>query len=221
FFFFFEDYARTDMEWEDNELASKSRKPAFEIIFVYSQSQGSLEVYFEGRKTVATKLQEMFVQTIMAIEKLPKTIQDRVYELNPLKSPEFTFNYGAGSGIKEVKIKELRFTLLPQARNLILKVKPDDPPDAIYTLINQFFARGHSSTNYYPLGMTQITQATISAVITDSSCKKGEVKKTIKITWPDGCNLKNEDKDPILRKMLVDSGLEVAYEESERESKAG
>ena len=45
FFAYPEDFAQSGREWVRNALATRARHPAFEIIFVYCQAEGSLDIY--------------------------------------------------------------------------------------------------------------------------------------------------------------------------------
>jgi hypothetical protein len=40
-----DDYAQSGVEWVRNSLSTRARHPAFEIIFVYCQSEGPLDIY--------------------------------------------------------------------------------------------------------------------------------------------------------------------------------
>jgi hypothetical protein len=43
-----EDYAQASLEWEGKEFKRRPHHPAFEIIFVYSQRDGTLDTYLTG-----------------------------------------------------------------------------------------------------------------------------------------------------------------------------
>jgi hypothetical protein len=51
FFAYPEDYAQAEIEWGKEGLKRHPRRPAFEIIFVYSQDEGTLDIYLSGDRT--------------------------------------------------------------------------------------------------------------------------------------------------------------------------
>lgn len=44
FFAYLSDFGQSNFEWEGNTLSPRARHPAFEIIFVYTQAEGSLDI---------------------------------------------------------------------------------------------------------------------------------------------------------------------------------
>ena len=77
--------------------------PAFEVVYVYSQPDGTLDVNVRGARTAVEPLQGLFAAAILKQPTLPPDpTDDRVYDLNPLRDPEFEFVYDSGSGIQEV-----------------------------------------------------------------------------------------------------------------------
>jgi hypothetical protein len=111
FFAYPEDYSQQSIEWVDGKFGSRPHNPAFEVIFVYSQKEGSLDLNFRGAYKANEPLQSMFAEAILKIDKLPPDQKDeRVYDLNPLRQKGFNFVYDAGSGIENVVIKKLRLS---------------------------------------------------------------------------------------------------------------
>ena len=45
FFAQLSDFGQADQEWEDNRVNPRARIPSFEIIFVYTQSEGALDIH--------------------------------------------------------------------------------------------------------------------------------------------------------------------------------
>lgn len=77
-------------------------KPAA-VVFVYSQAEGSPDLNFRGAPKAIEALQSMFAQAILKLDKLPPDPKDeRVYDLDPLKSKGFEFHCQPASGIEKV-----------------------------------------------------------------------------------------------------------------------
>ena len=48
FFAYPEDYSQQSIEWVDGEFGRRPHNPAFEVIYVYSQTDGTLDLNFRG-----------------------------------------------------------------------------------------------------------------------------------------------------------------------------
>ncbi len=86
FFAYPEDYGRTQIEYEQGRLERRPHRPAFEVIFVYSQIDGGLDTYFRGRRQTVRDLQEIFARVTLQRELGDPAKDERVYELNRLKA---------------------------------------------------------------------------------------------------------------------------------------
>ena len=88
FFAYPEDYAQSGIEWVRNQLSNRSRNPAFEIIFVYTQAEGSLDIYAPRNTKSVPQLQQIFADTILGMDELDEFGGDkRVYVLDALARP--------------------------------------------------------------------------------------------------------------------------------------
>ena len=109
FFAYPEDYAQQRVEWVDGQFGQRPHHRAFEVIYVYSQADGTLDVNIRGARTAVEPLQGLFAATILKQPALPPDpADDRVYDLTPLLEPGFEFVYGSGSGIQDVVVTALR-----------------------------------------------------------------------------------------------------------------
>jgi hypothetical protein len=71
FFAYPEDYSQQSIEWVDGEFGRRPHNPAFEVIFVYSQKEGTLDLNFRGARKAVEPLRGMFATTILKMEELP------------------------------------------------------------------------------------------------------------------------------------------------------
>jgi hypothetical protein len=111
FFAYPEDYSQQSVEWVDGKFGRRPHNPAFEVIYVYSQKEGTLDLNFRGAKKAVELLQGIFATTILKQDELPPDPRDeRVYDLNPLGQKGFNFVYAIGSGIEKVVVKKLRLS---------------------------------------------------------------------------------------------------------------
>jgi hypothetical protein len=95
----------------NGEFGRRPHNPAFEVIYVYAQKEGSLDLNFRGSHKPIEPLQGMFATAILKLPELPPDPKDgRIYDLNPLCQKNFDFVYDAGSGIQDVAVKKLRLS---------------------------------------------------------------------------------------------------------------
>ena len=67
FFAYPEDYSQQSIEWVNGEFDRRPHNPAFEVIYVYSQKEGSLDLNFRGSNKAVEPLQGMFATAILKI----------------------------------------------------------------------------------------------------------------------------------------------------------
>lgn len=202
FFAYPEDYSQQSIEWVDGEFGRRPHNPAFEVIYVYSQKEGSLDLNFRGSHKAIEPLQGMFATAILKLPELPPDPKDaRVYDLAPLSQKSFDFTFAVGSGIEKVTVKKLRLSSrVKKGDRITLEADSSENPDAVYALLEQI---GKS----LPLKMYNITQVELVASIVVDADKPAKLV-TFRITHPNSCSLKYDELDLKLRDMLEASGIE-------------
>lgn len=202
YFAFPEDYSQQQPEWVNGVFKPRPHTPAFEVIFIYSQKDGSLDINFKGTHKAIEPLQTMFADIILGLDELPPDPKDeRVYELAPLMQKGFEFRPELGSGIESVVVKKLRLSSrAKKGERITLEADTSQDPKAVYALLDKV---GKSM----PLHLYHITQVEMSAsvVVGDQAPKN----VAIRITHPNTCSLKYDELDHRLRDMLADSGIEL------------
>jgi hypothetical protein len=202
FFAYPEDYSQQSYEWVDGEFENRPHNPAFVVVFVYSQEEGTLDLNFHGPAKAVEPLQGIFATAILRLDKLPPDPKDtRVYDLNPLRNKNFTFVYDAASGIQDVAVRKLRLSSkVNKGDRITLEADTVDNPEAVYDLLARV---GRS----IPLQLYNVTQVELTAsMVTDVD--KPPKSITIRITHPNSCSLKYDERDLKLRDMLESSGIE-------------
>jgi hypothetical protein len=201
FFAYPEDHSDRGVEWVNGEFSHRPRNPAFEVVFVYSQDDGTLDINARGVGKGIEALQVIFARTILGLDDLPPDPKDgKVYDLSPLADRNFQFIRDATHGIGTVVVRRIRFSS-PHRRGdrLILEADPDLDRQGIYRLMDEV-------GKAVPLQEYWVTQVELVA---DYASTGGVMKKkTIRITHPNMCSLKHDDIDERLRQMLVTSGIE-------------
>jgi hypothetical protein len=202
FFAFPEDHAQRSIEWVNGEFHPRPHNPAFEIVFVYNQPEGTLDLSFRGGQKAVAALQGVFAQAILKLDELPPDPKDdRVYDLAPLAKSDFDFTHLPGSGIGAVVVKKLRLSSRVRAGDRItLEADGHKNPDAVYQFLDEI---GRA----LPIHLYNVTQVELAATVVTV---EGKPPKTVsfRITHPNTCSLKYDEIDLELRRMLEASGIE-------------
>ncbi len=202
FFAYPEDYSQQSIEWVNGTFDKRPHNPAFEVVFVYSQKEGSLDLNFRGSTKAVEPLQSMFAQAILKLNELPLNPKDnRVYDLTPLLKKNFEFTYTPDCGIEKVAVQKLRLSSkVKKGDRITLEADTSDNRNAVYELMEKM-------NSALPLHLYNITQAELAVTLRASLDKAPKVVK-VRITHPNSCSLKYEESDLKLRDMLSSSGLE-------------
>jgi hypothetical protein len=197
-----EDYSQQSIEWVNGELGCRPHNPAFEVIYVYSQKEGSLDLNFRGSYKAIEPLQGMFATAILKLVELPPDPKDeRVYDLNPLCQKGFDFVFDVGSGIQNVVVRKLRLSSkVKKGDRITLEADATNKSGAIYELVDKI-------AKCLPLYLCNVTQVELLASVAVDADKPPKAV-SIRITHPNSCSLKYDELDLKLRDMLHASGIE-------------
>lgn len=201
FFAYPEDFGLSAVEWVSNALKNRARHPAFEIIFVYCESEGSLDIYAPKNAKAIPELQKIFARTILKLDSLKDgTIDKRVYDLDPLGDAEFKFQVEPESGIDQIVVTQLRLTLKHGSkRRILLEADTKNNPQAVYDLLEKL-----NPPAYF------ITQTRVKVTFEPVNGKRVRTR-TFNITYPNSCALGYDGDDLKIRKMLEKSGIEPQH----------
>jgi hypothetical protein len=202
FFAYPEDYSQRSLEWMEGEFAPRSHNPAFEVIYVYSQKDGTLDLNCRGANKAVEPLQAMFATEILKLSDLPPdSSDDRVYDLNPLRERSFQFAYDPASGVQSVVVRKLRLSSkVVKGDRITLEADAAARHEAIYDLLDEVGKSARLSTY-------NVTLAELAALVAMKADEKPK-SVTVRITHPNSCSLRYDDVDLKLREMLVASGIE-------------
>ena len=201
FFAYPEDFGQSGVEWESDTLRTRSRHPAFEIIFVYCEEAGSLDIYAPKNTKAVPNLQRIFVQSILKLDVLPDgKVDERVYDLRPLEDSNFEFQIEPESGIKSIVVTQIRLNLKNgNKKRITLEADTKNNAKAVYDLLKQL-----------ELPAYDITQVRLKATLEPTAGSKRAKTRTFNITYPNSCALNYEGNDGVIRDMLAKSGIEPA-----------
>lgn len=209
FFAYLSNFGQSDPEWEGNTLAIRARLPAFEIIFVYSQSEGTLDIYAPGNTKYVGDLQKTFAKNILALDDLEDFAGDEgAYNLDPLADRDFVFAPPEDGSIDSVVIRRLRLSLASGGkRRVTIEADTKNNPKAVYDVMERL-----------RLPPFYVSQAEITATFTTPIPGTRTKARKFTISYPDLCNLRHEGRDGVLRKILAASGIELMEPETTEET---
>lgn len=205
FFAYLSNFGQSDAEWEGNTLAMRARLPAFEAIFVYSQFEGTLDIYAPGNTKYMGDLQKIFAKIILTLDDLHDFAgSEEVYNLDPLGERDFVFISPENGSIESVVIRRLRLSLLSGTkRRVTIEADTKNNPKAVYDVMDRL-----------RLPPFHVTQAEITATFTTPAPGTRTKTRTFTISYPDLCNLRHEGWDGMLRQMLAASGIDLVEQET-------
>ena len=203
FFAYPEDHSQRSHDWVKGEFEVRPRNPAFEVVFVYSQAEGSLDLNFRGSVKAIEALQGIFSQAILKLDSLPPDPKDdRVYDLDSLKRRGFKFNYRPGSGIDRVLVKKVRLSSrVKKGDRITVEADSTQESQAVYDLI-EAIGKGLA------LDVYNVTQVDLSVTMAADVGKHAK-SYIVRITHPNSCSLKYDELDLKMRDMLEASGIEL------------
>ncbi|OQC13489.1 MAG: hypothetical protein BWX73_02294 [Lentisphaerae bacterium ADurb.Bin082] len=205
FFVYLSDYPDTTVTWNDDEqLVREKRRHAFEVVYAFDRSAGTLDMYARGGHKVVRPLQEIFADTVLGVALDPEDPDETPYRVDDLKMRGFAFPTDPEDGITEVAVRRLRLSVLGNPRKQFMVSRLDDSgPDAMYdSLENEI------NQDNLPLSLLRVERATITMKLAG----RGRVRKLTFEVGPKSCNLKGKSDElrELGEKYLRRWGIEAA-----------
>ena len=201
FFAYPADYADTVIIYNDEGgLERQLQKAAFEVIFAYNESTGTLDVFVQGDKKLRRDMEEIFASLVLK-ESLPENEPERQpYELNGLRNRDFDFPTDPEDGIQEVRVKALRLSIVgPGFGRITFESDARRKRGDIYDLMEK--SLNHARMNAEAINVTRAVLDVVFAT--------GGRPKTVNffITHPDTCSLKDTPEHLKLKEYLRRWGI--------------
>ena len=201
FFAYPADYADTVIIYDDvGDLQRQLQQAAFEVIFAYNESSGTLDLFVQGDKNLRRDIEEIFARVILK-EKLPTEIAERQpYELDGLRSRDFDFPTDPEDAIQEVRVKALRLSVRgPGFGRITFESDARRKRGDIYDLMEK-------SLNHVRMDAEAIN---VTRVVLDVTYVAGGKPKTenFYIACPDTCSLKDTPEHLKLKEYLQRWGI--------------
>jgi hypothetical protein len=189
------------------------------VVFVVNPEESTLDIFYRGSVKTKRDLQTIFARIVLGIELHANPKSEQLYDLNKLKGRDFSFVFERTSGITDVTIHKLRFTVLGGIkRTVTLEADAARTRFAVHDLMDEVFdSANHSKSkeSRLPLAAFNVTQAQIRVRFYPLPGKRAQTRR-FHLSYPNACPLKYEGNDLIIREMLRQSGLEIASTSGQR-----
>ena len=137
FFAYLDDYPDAHVVFDDTgNVIKRTDRYAFQNVFVFSPTDGSLDLFARGGNKVYTALQQAFCRAVLGIEVGPEDPLRPAYQLDHVLDPNCPLPTESGDQIAEVRITRMRLESRDApGRYIEVKANPKGPPDDIYQMI--------------------------------------------------------------------------------------
>lgn len=196
-----EGYTHAELEYNTPQQMRRSlTKPADRVYFSYDQTTGRIGVRAKGTKQTKSEYQNIFNNIIL--ENFEVLDDDRIFDLNILKNPEFSFDATSEYRMKYARVKTLMIKAVDNTWRLTIDVYDDDKHDVVE--IHQKM----KSLNLHP-DKYLIQQAIIKVQFEDSGIYRSRDSVTFRLSWPNSHNLTNKKRDLVVKELLRHWKLDV------------
>jgi len=188
FFAYLDDYPDRHLVFEDSgEMKPRADRYAFINVFVYSPTDGGLDLYAQGGKKVHGPLQELFCKATLGIDIGPADPDQAAYQLDGLKDPGFPLPTDPADRVAEARIRRLRLELVDAPRQRItLDADLNAGKDDIHRMIQQYL-----NSQNVPLARLRVTLVTFRLTFMHNGDGWRPKTLTFDVSYPNSCDLKS------------------------------
>ena len=200
-----EDYAVSALIYdEEHRLSKQTQKPAFEVIFVYSEPERSLDIRATGPKDTLVELQTLWERAILECELGDPLADSIVYELGALRSRDFQFILEPEDGVLEVRVKKLKLKIMGSSHRVTLEASARHDPKEVYDLLERVLKGLDVSDD-----VLKVASVGLQLVFPGKGTRR-ESTMMFDVSHPNSCSLRDEPKHLIAKNLLKRWGLDVS-----------
>ena len=202
FYAYPEDYKDTVSEFVGEQLEPRPVQPAFEVIVVQNDTDGTIRIFIEGDPSIAPKLKVAFAKCVLGTDVSEEEDDESVYELDKMLDPDFDFVWSEHSHVTDVVIKSMRIVRSGKRwGRFTIEVNPDDGSREIYTLLAE-------TTASMKLGLLKLEQIALRFQFSEPVHGATSLFKQVVVTTPNKCRMELDDRSAEIHKVLQASGIE-------------
>ena len=186
---------------EAGELGRRPWSKAFEVVFIYDGTAGTIDLYAQGGRQVRDELTGIFTELAFGEAQESEPWKPAPYNLDVFKKADVELTTEPEHHITSVRVKALRFEV-HGADSGQITVDTGRSQKSVYELI-----RAHLAEQTATLANVTIREVSLQAVFEPPGKRKRTL--TFEIT-PTHCNLDDSEESDILRGYLKEWTIEVA-----------
>lgn len=196
FFAYPEDYSTSELQYEQGELARRTRRSVFNVVYVYRPDEGTLEISAPGSRKEITLVKEVFCRTALGLDGIPPDSDGDCWRLNGLKRLDFSFPTEPADGIASVELLSLRLHPIDTPRRRITVEQAPASGEPLHDWLNRVV-----DADQVPLHMLDVDQAKVR-VVWQAVDGKRPATVTFTLGMPDGVSLKDDPKHLVIKRYL-------------------
>ncbi|WP_291856628.1 hypothetical protein [Bradyrhizobium sp.] len=195
-----------ELEFADDFLRNRSRRPVRETAIIYEADSGTIEIISQHRETRRT-IAFQFAKTLLDAELSGETLPPLRLDLSPLMD-EHPFPTDPADRIQNVKHTMLTLSSSDQRLTQQFMIKFKDPATLQEILYDHYAGRSPLEGDLYPW------KARIEVLYEPTAGSKRGKKIFVDLTYPNKCNVrgKTDRERIILNKYLQKWGLRIGDE---------
>jgi hypothetical protein len=186
---------------ETGELGRRPWSKAFEVVFIYDGTAGTIDLYAQGGRGVRDELTGIFTELAFGEAQESEPWKPAPYNLDVFKKADVELTAKPEHHITSVRVKALRFEV-HDADSGQITVDTGRSQKPVYEVI-----RAHLAEQTATLANVTIREVSLQAVFEPPGRRKRTV--TFEVT-PTHCNLDDSEEADILRGYLKEWTIEVA-----------
>ena len=197
------DYADDFMGYDERgRYGPDNYQPAFEIVYGYHPTDGTLDIYAEGGRAIRDHLARAFCIAILGTDLDPEPWPAPCFDLELFKNKNLTFPTNQVDLFSLVRVKAIRFQYhTGQREKITAEIDGRRREGSVHDVIAQRFTGGHSG----------LADATVLSVVMQAFVRPPQGKEysiTFRLTAPSFCDLEDSPEELILRGYLREWGIE-------------
>jgi len=196
YFAFPEDYSTSELQYEGDKLQRQSRKSVFEVAFIFTPGEGTLEISAPGGKKEATTLQDIFCRSGLKLPGLPEQARIHPYDFDLLQNRDFAFPTKGVDGIKKVEVLAMRLNQTNNFKRRIIIEQDPTSGESLYDWIDR-------ALNEQKVSLDRMNISQVKMRVTWHA-ERGKKPKTLTfaLTSPDSTSLEDLPNHQIVKGYL-------------------
>ncbi len=196
------DYPSAVICFEDSDQLKRSlQQQAFDVVFIFRDKQGHLELYADADPQMRKELGQMFARHVLRQDVSLEAAAEPAFDLERLKDPAFRFKIDPADGIKAMRLRSMRFRVPDgEGGRITFATAPRSKDASLHGLINLGL-----NSSALSLEHLWVEHVTIQAVFLKAN--PGPKSVTFNLTSHNTCNLKDTPEHDNIRECLKRSEI--------------